>query len=166
MPLSCGRCSISHGDGEDIFVDDLSTVVHLVTCRSCSHRTYYCDGTYRATTKRGNRPPRFNSHTKLDLHLRKSHRVTTHRPVKSFVTSIDNGVVTPFMGRFLDWSSRKGGLSLNSMAEAAKKLCLVSSFQNMNVAGAVHSVDFGTFSLVFEVAHLLFLSSNQSRRLL
>jgi hypothetical protein len=30
------------------------------------------------------------------------------------------------------------------MAEAAKKICLVSSFQNMNVAGAVHSVDLGT----------------------
>jgi hypothetical protein len=35
----------------------------------------------------------------------------------------------------------------------------------MKVAGAVHSVDVGTFSLFFEVAHLLFLSNDQSRRL-
>jgi hypothetical protein len=42
-------------------------------------------------------------------------------------------------------------LSLNSMAEAAKKICLVSSFQTMNVAGAVHSVDFGTFSLFLKL---------------
>jgi hypothetical protein len=70
------------------------------------------------------------------------------------VASIDNGVITPSMVRFLDWTSGKGALSLNPMAEAAEKLCLVSSFQNMNVAGAVHSVDFGTFPLFFEVAHL------------
>jgi hypothetical protein len=52
------------------------------------------------------------------------------------------------------------------MTISARKMCLVSSLQNVHITDNVHVMDVDLYALYFEVSHLLFLCSSKARLLL
>jgi hypothetical protein len=93
-------------------------------------------------------------------------QVPTHRPAHYSTGEILGFDPAEAMNRFLKWSSINSLLSKDSMTISARKMCLVSSFQNVHIAGNVHVMDVDSFSLYFDVSHLLFLCSSKARLLL
>jgi hypothetical protein len=93
-------------------------------------------------------------------------QVPTYRPAHYSTGEILGFHPAEAMNRFLKWSSINSLLTKDSMTISARKMCLVSSFQNVHIAGNVHVMDVDSFSLYFDVSHLLFLCSSKARLLL